>query len=130
MFKNEIIAHWDKVKANQPIAIRPVPYKHKGTTYAEDGIRLTGSQEFIDSILSRLKDLLDHEGDGTRLQLVYKQSVDKDTGAELPSYNCYIQVHERGHEAQMCNAFVRGIKERNFSDYNQRATNMVKEAMM
>ncbi len=112
MLKTETIAHWEGIKANQPIEISPVEYKHKGSTYAEDGLRITGSTYFIDSILSRIKDLLELENDNTRLQLVYKQSQDKDTGAMLDSYNCYIQVHERGGEAKMMNAFVRGIKNR------------------
>lgn len=129
MNKAQVIEHWHKVKRNQPIAISPVPYKHTGSTYAEDGIRLTGSKQFIDSILSRLTDLLEHENDDTRLQLVYKQSVDKDTGVELPSYNCYIQVHERGHEARMCNAFVSGIKNQNFGKYNGMAMDMTREAL-
>jgi len=117
MRKAEILEHWRGIKPNQSISIGAVAYKHKGSTYDEDGIRITGSQKFIDSVLSRLSELLDYEGDGTRLQLVYKRSVDKDTGVELDSYNCYIQVHERGREAQICNAFVRGIKERNLSKY-------------
>ena len=129
MNKEQIVNHWQGLKSNQPIAISPVPYKHQGSTYAEDGIRITGSKPFIDSVLSRLKDLLEHENSDTRLQLVYKQSVDKDTGVELPSFNCYIQVHERGHEARMCNAFIDGIKQRNFSKYNGMANNMVREAL-
>ena len=112
MKKAEIIEYWNRIKPNQEIAISEVPYKHEGSTYAEDGIRLTGSQKFIDSILSRIKDLLECEGDNTRLQLVYKQSVDKETGYPLPSYNCYIQVRERGGEAKMMNAFIAGIRQR------------------
>jgi len=112
MNKAQVLNHWQKIKPQQAIAISPVAYKHTGSTFDEDGIRITGSQQFIDSILSRLKDLLNYEGDGTRLQLVYKQSVDKNTGAELSSYNCYIQVHERGREAQIMNAIVRGARQR------------------
>ena len=129
MKKDEILKHWQGLKPNQPIRPSAIGYKHEGSTYAEDGIRITGSQHFIDSVLSQLTDLLDYENDDTRLQLVYKQSVDKDTGIALPSYNCYIQVHERGHEAKMCNAFVRGIKERNFSKYNGMAIDMIDKAM-
>jgi len=129
MTKDQIINHWQGLEKNQPIAIRAVPYKHTGSTYAEDGIRITGSKAFIDSVLSRLTDLLAHENSDTRLQLVYKQSVDKNTGVELPSYNCYIQVHERGHEARMCNAFIDGIRQHNFSKYNNMAMDMTREAL-
>ena len=112
MRKDEFIAHWQGIKPGQAIAIEPVPYKHKGSTYAQDGIRLTGSREFIDSVLSRLKDMLDHENGDTRLQVVYKQSQDRETGAMLAGFNCYIQVHERGHEARIMNAIVSGARER------------------
>ena len=104
MKKAQILTHWQGVKPNQPIRISPVPYKHIGSTYAEDGIRITGSQEFIDSVLSRLTDLLAHENGVTRLQLSYQQSKDRDTGADLNSYNCYVQVHQRGREAQIASA--------------------------
>ena len=112
MNKQEILNHWRSIKPNQNIPVFPVPYKHQGSTYDQDGIRITGSKQFIDSILSRIKDLLEEENDETRLQLVYKQSVDKETGYPMNSYNCYIQVHERGREAIIMNGIVRAARER------------------
>ena len=112
MNKAEILAHWKTIRPGQPIAIAEVPYKHTGSTYDQDGIRITGSQQFIDSVLSRLTELLDHENDSTRLQLVYKQSQDRETGATIDGYNCYIQVHERGREAQIMNSIVAGARAR------------------
>ncbi|GAG66532.1 unnamed protein product [marine sediment metagenome] len=103
MRKAEFLDHWQKIEADQKINITPVRYKHQGSTYAKDGIRLTGSRQFIDSMLSKLKELLDHENHTTRLQVAYKESLDKDTGYALGSWNCYIQVHERGQEAQIMN---------------------------
>ncbi len=112
MLKEDILRRWESLPRNLPLIMEAVPYKHRGTTYAEAGIRLTGSVEFIDSVLSRLKDLLEYENDDTRLQLVYKESQDKETGAPLGSWNCYIQVHERGQEAQMMNAIARAAESR------------------
>lgn len=109
MKKQQILEKWQGIPENKPLAPDAVPYKHKGSTYDQDGIRITGSKEWIDSVLSRLKPLLQEENGGTRLQLVYKQSVDKDTGIPMDSWNCYIQVHERGGQAQMCNAFCAAI---------------------
>ena len=103
MKKAQFINHWQGIAENQNIKITPVAYKHAGSTYAEDGIRLTGSPDFIDSVLSRLKSLLSHENGSTRLQVVYKESTDRHTQEALDSYNCYIQVHERGRQAQMAN---------------------------
>jgi hypothetical protein len=94
--KKAFLKHWSGVRANQKLSPKPVRYRHEGSTYAEDGIRITGSKAFVDSVLSRLKDLLKYEGDGTRLQTVYKRSSDRESGKTLTSYNCYVQVHERG----------------------------------
>lgn len=43
MKKAQILDHWQGIEANQDIKIQSVMYKHKGSTYAEDGIRLTGT---------------------------------------------------------------------------------------
>ena len=104
MNKREMLDHWDGIPADQPIKVTPVAYKHEGTTYAEDGIRITGSQRFIDSVLSHLKSLLEHENGDTRLQVTYQPSNDRESGTPLGSWNCYIQVHERGGEARAMNA--------------------------
>ena len=110
MKKAEVLAHWAKLKPNQPVKPEPVPYKHEGSTYDECGIRITGTQEFIDSVLSRLQDLLGYEGGETRLQVVYQPAKDRKTGKLTGSYSAYIQVHERGPEAKMMNAFLAGAK--------------------
>lgn len=103
MRKKEILAHWRGLVPTQPLTPAVVPYKHEGTTYAQDGIRITGSRQFIDAVLSRLKDLLSFESLTTRLQVTYQQSTDRQTGEPLESYNCYVQVHERGEEAKLVN---------------------------
>jgi hypothetical protein len=114
MRKAQILNHWQSIEPDQAIKIDSVMYKHKGSTYAEDGIRLTGSPEFIDSVLSRLKDLLKHENGSTRLQLNYQESKDRVTGNLTGSYNCYVQVHERGGEAKMVNAMTGQITSRGY----------------
>jgi hypothetical protein len=96
MEKKPFLKHWAKLKPNQKLIPKPVPYAHEGSTYAEDGIRITGSKAFVDSVLSRLKDLLAYESDETRLQVVHKRSSDRESGKTISSYNCYVQVHARG----------------------------------
>jgi hypothetical protein len=96
MVKKPFLKHWAKLRVNQKLAPNPVRYTHVGSTYAEDGVRITGSKVFVDSVLSRLKDLLRFESDETRLQVVYKKSTDRESGKKLASYNCYVQVHARG----------------------------------
>lgn len=110
MRKQQIIQHWQDIKEGQEINISPVAYKHTGSTYDEDGIRLTGSRQFIDSVLSHLKELLEYENNDTRLQLAYQETVDKETRAPAGTFNCYIQVHERGREARIFNAFIHSIE--------------------
>jgi hypothetical protein len=96
MEKKPFLKHWSKLRANQKLSPKPVRYSHEGSTYAEDGIRITGSKSFVDSVLSRLKDLLKYESDTTRLQVVYNRSTDRESGKTISSYNCYVQVHGRG----------------------------------
>ena len=102
--KAEALDHWVHISKETPLP-RPsaVPYKHQGSTYAEDGIRITGSREFIDSMLNVLRHLLERENAHERLQLVYSESADRETGLPTGTWNCYIQVHERGREAKMMN---------------------------
>ena len=109
MRKAEILEHWKELPEALPLRPCPVPYKHRGSTYDQDGIRVTGSEQFIDSVLSNVKELLGYENIVTRLQLSYQQSKDRESGVLLPSFNCYIQVHMRGQEAQMVNAFASSI---------------------
>ena len=96
MKKAQFLKHWSELEPNQPLQMRPIPYKHKGSTYAQDGLRITGSKENIDSVLSCLKPLLTAENGRTRLQVSYQQTTDRDTGQKINSYNCYLQISERG----------------------------------
>ena len=109
MRKAEFLTHFQSIKANQPVNPEPVAYKHKGSTYDQDSIRITGSRPFIDSVLSRLTDYLAFENGETRLQVSYQQSTDRKTGILMDSWNCYLQVHERGGEAKMLNAYLSAI---------------------
>jgi len=104
MQKKEFLQYWASLTPNQPVSPRAIPYKHEGSTYTEDSIRLTGSKDFVDSVLSRLQDLLTNEASDRRLGVVYKESMDRATDTGTGSYNVYIQVHERGGEAKQANA--------------------------
>jgi hypothetical protein len=125
MKKDEMLAHWNEIagKSTAP-ELNPdaVPYKHEGSTYDQDGIRITGSRDWIDSVLYRLRDLLKFENGTTRLQVVYKQSTDRNTQQQIDGWNCYIQVHERGQEAQMMNAFIEGARARSKAREEARLT--------
>lgn len=78
--------------------MRPIPYSHKGSTYGEDGLRITGSPQFINSVLPRLKEFLQFESPTTKLSLVYREteSPSKAGTATKTSFVFYIQAKERG----------------------------------
>jgi hypothetical protein len=100
--KDEIIPYWKNLSNSTPILIKPVPYDHKGSTYNEDGLRITGSKEFIGSVLARLKEFLPFESATTSLQVVYRETQSPSQlrmGNKKTSYAFYIQVKERGSNA-------------------------------
>jgi len=95
--KDEAIKHWTSLTPGVPLTnVRTIPKGHKGSTYDLDGIRITGSASFINAVISRLKDLLNYEGGGTRLQINFSQQINSKTELPVPgSYVFYIQVAER-----------------------------------
>lgn len=103
MDKSHFLRYWNSLEKVTPIPMTPIPYKHQGSTYAQDGIRITGSRKFVDAVLSNLRGLLEYESNDTRLGVVYQQVVDRDTGKPIDSWVAYIQVHERGRQARMMN---------------------------
>jgi len=94
--KEEITKYWKALAGNLPLALSPIPYDHEGTTIQEDGIRITGSKEFITSVLSRLKDFLTFENPNDKLVVSYRQSPKSFIKGNKNSYSFYLQVKERG----------------------------------
>ena len=109
MEKKEALRRWQNLEPDQEIIphFTPIAADARGSTFGACGIRISGNPEFIDAVLSRLKDLLACEAGSTRLTLsrqpvktvaiskgdsvVEKQWKNADTDAET----CYIQVRER-----------------------------------
>jgi hypothetical protein len=94
--KDEIMNFWKGVQTNMPFALKPISYDHKGSTIQEDGLRITGSKEFIQSVLSRLKDFMIYENPDTKLMVSYRQSPKSLTPGNRNSYTFYLQVKQRG----------------------------------
>lgn len=109
MKKSETLAHWRSLPDNQNPAkhCRPIPYKAKGSTYGACGVRIDGTPEFVDAVLSCLKSMLALENGSTRLGLSRKE-VDSNfksvPNAETRAEVCYIRCHKRGRQASMMNA--------------------------
>ena len=97
--KDEIISYWKSLRPDTPLFFNPIEYEHTGSTYGEDGIRITGRPEFIAAVLSRLKEVLNFETPQTKLSLTYRETESpsqSDAGINKTSYVFYVQARERG----------------------------------
>lgn len=117
MNKKQALKHWASLKPNQTILdkMHPLPYKTRGSAFGTDGIRIDGSPEFVDAVLSRLQDLLAGENALTRLGFSYTPIApreDRVTNALPGAVSCYIRLHERGLESTMAMALDRDAMER------------------
>ena len=113
MKKKEAMKYWGNLEPNQdPLEhMNPIPYKASGSTFGACGIRICGNPEFVDAVLSNLKSLLDGENNNTRLNLMYNDVKPTEIKGQKKSYDnaakdakvVYIQLHERGRDAQAMN---------------------------
>ena len=111
MKKSDTLKKWESIPEGMPILphFDAIPYKAKGSTYGACGIRIDGNPAFIDSVLSRLKDLAAGENHETRLTLARSEVKTKlEINGKIKSFQntadaaqvCYIRLHERGSEAK------------------------------
>jgi len=105
MTKKETLQAWKELEAGQdPLKYMvPIPNKATGSTYGACGVRIDGSPEYIDAVLSNLKSLIDGENNITRLGLsrnaVDGKGLNKSFGnAGSRAECCYIRLHMRGNE--------------------------------
>lgn len=99
MSKSEIIKLWQSLPNGLPIAMSPISAEHEGSTFSEDAIRITGSTDFIKSVLSRLKEFLSYESDKTKLNISFRETSSpslEQEGLAKTSYVFYLQTKERG----------------------------------
>jgi hypothetical protein len=94
--KGEIMPFWRSLDASTPLKMQPVSADHKGSTMQEDAVRITGSKEFISSVLSKLKDFLMYENPKTKLMVAYRQNPKSFMPGNKNSYIFYLQSMERG----------------------------------
>ena len=109
MNKKDLLNHWRELTPNQdPLSVMtPIDGKQKGKTYGLDGVRIDGSMEFIDAVLSCLKPLLDGENCITRLQASHNDcskaegDFNKGNGGNV----CYVRLRTRTAEGAASSAF-------------------------
>lgn len=70
----------------RPIPLQPKPFAHYGTSIDEDTIRITGSKEFVESILARLKELLMFENKDVKLDIDFRPTRYQHAGSDKPNY--------------------------------------------
>lgn len=92
--KSEVLKFWRSLE-DKPIVPKPIPLTHKGSSYDQDVLRLTGSAEFINSIMGRVKDFLNYETPKIELDVDYRQTVDKYERPIPGKYVCYIRLREK-----------------------------------
>ena len=69
--KKQALKRWAELtpNANPFEVMAPTPYKAEGSKYGTDSIRIGGSPEFVDAVMSNLKQIIDGENHVTRLTL-------------------------------------------------------------
>ena len=126
--KGQALGHWQALEADQPLRMTPIPYKQEGSKYGCDGIRIDGTRQFIDSVLSHLKPLLAGENGETRLELNYTETMDRQTAEPTGQWVCYVRTHVRGGESQMMHAFLESATGRNPGAYGHAVDNLMRQA--
>lgn len=93
----EVMKMWKDARSDIPILMNPVSSLHRGSRYAQDGIRITGSSTFINSVLGKLKDILAYQSPNVDIEVEYRQIQDK-TGQDkgLSKFVFYVHLKEKG----------------------------------
>ncbi len=99
--KDDILKYWNNLRPDIPAVMMPVEKGvpgEKKRSYGEDMIRISGSSQFIASVLSRMKHLIAYESPTTKLRLIFKE-IDSPRRADptKPSYVFYANVENRTH---------------------------------
>lgn len=100
----EIVKFWQGLQPNLPLNINPVPLYHKGSRFDTDGIRITGSSDYINAVLSRLKDIINYERyPGFKLDMEYRQVPNKSNEINAkPVYAFYVYlVHDKHNKKKV-----------------------------
>lgn len=99
--KAQVMDFWKKTRPDTPISMTPIPYDHKGSTYKKDGIRVTGSSDFIASTIARLKEFIAYENPETKLMLVYRETEPSVNPGDKATYVFYLQAKQRGNKSDV-----------------------------
>lgn len=93
--KKDILKMWNATRSDAPIQVLPVSQNHIGSRFDQDGIRITGTSQFINSVLGKLKQFLmyaDHPS--LDLDVKYRQVLKRNL-SDRNSFACYINVIQK-----------------------------------
>lgn len=92
----DVIRMWQDLRPDMPIVMTPVSKLHQGSRYAEDGIRITGSSTFINSVIGKLKDILAQESPSVEVDVEFRQIADKSgVNKHVPKFVFYVHLNEK-----------------------------------
>ena len=95
--KDQVISYWSKLQPESPIPMQPMQISDGSKrSLGEDGVRISGSPQFIAGILSKLKAIISYEDANNRLRLVYRE-IDPNRSArkDRRSFIVYINLEPR-----------------------------------
>jgi hypothetical protein len=93
--RGDVIDLWRKVRTDAPLNPAPVSKFHKGNRFDQDGVRITGGSQWINSVLGRLKPLLAYEDHPSlEVDVKYRQVKRRDI-TDRPSFACYINILQK-----------------------------------
>ena len=93
----EVLQFWRNLQPEMPLQPTPIDKHHRGTRFRKDGLRITGTAAYINSIMSHLKDFLAYDSDPrTKLDVEYRQLESKEGEYQgAPIFVCYVYVVKR-----------------------------------
>lgn len=113
MTKKEALERWNRIEENLPILphMEAIAYKASGSKYGACGIRIDGNPQFVDAVLSHLKELIAGECVETRLELSRNPVDCKLEGHDFrnkcdQSECCYIRLHKRGSDGEVMRSIM------------------------
>jgi hypothetical protein len=93
--KQDVVRLWNSLRDDLPLVPKPVSKSHSGNRFDQDGIRITGSTSWINSVLSKLKPLLFYSNHpALNLDVKYRMVPRRDL-ADKQSFACYINLIEK-----------------------------------
>ncbi len=93
--KDDIVSMWQTLP-NLPLAPRPIPLTHRGPRFGEDGLRISGTPAFINSVLTRIKDFIGLDRNpGVELDVQYRQIPPSKDEPNLAQFVCYVYLAQK-----------------------------------